>query len=269
MNTVNYSEGARGRIEDYLGSVLSYLNNSNKVDAREVVEDLRGHIERELLSAEQPVTEDAAKKVLDRLGPPEQYLDEGELTPWRKMILTLRRGPEDWRLAYLSFVVLFVGTLLTGPIGIIASFLLSRASITIAKEPNPPAKKWLIYPGLVAMYFLISVVVLFWPGNLGMLIMAFTEQPRDLLWKAKYFDSDGLGTVMGGIAIGFVALAIWWTVLWGIVKVKMQAFRTLFTPFAENWNGRFIGILALIGWFLGLALTCGTVLLWLNADRLR
>ncbi len=157
--TNEYSAAAKTKVEEYLRAVRDRLHSSESVDVEEVVSGLQGHIERELIGLEQPVSEADVNKVLDRLGPPKQVVGEEEISWWRRMVLSLRTGPEDWRLAYLSLGMLTLGTLITGPLGIAASFCLSRAAISLAGEPEPPAKKWLIYPSLILVYSLVPSCV--------------------------------------------------------------------------------------------------------------
>jgi hypothetical protein len=264
MMTVEYSESAKSRIEDYLNAVRDRLKTSESVDAQEVVDDLRGHIERELSGVGQPVSEADAAMVLDRLGPPEQVVDEGDMSWWRKMILRLRKGPENWRLAYLSLGVLVVGTLLTGPFGIIASFLLSRAALSVAKEPEPPAKKWLIYPSLIVVYVFIVFVGLLWPAALGGLVGALSHRPGSPLYKDTFFDNDGLGTVLAILAGGGVGLSVWWSLLWVLGRSRPAIVRVVFRPFAEHWTGRVFGKVVLSGWGLTVILAAVAALLWVK-----
>ncbi len=78
-------------IDRYLESVRDRLKAAPSVDAQEVVEDLRGHIERELAGMEPPICDAAVAQVLQRLGTPEQMVDEGELSWWRKLLLRCAR----------------------------------------------------------------------------------------------------------------------------------------------------------------------------------
>ena len=263
MMTAEYSENTQSRIEDYLNTIRDRLRASDTVDAHEVVDDLRGHIERELSAMAQPVSDADVKKVLDRLGPPEQVVDEADMSWWRKLILRLRRGPEDWRLAYLSLGVLIIGAPLGG-IGIIGSFLLSRAALAVSKEPDPPAKKWLIYPSLIVVYTIVVLVGLAWPAALGGGVGELAEQDGRLLYKAPFFDNDGLGTILAVLAGGGLGLSVWWSILWGVGHRHPQIVRVAFEPFAERWTGRLfgkitLGVWALTGLFVGAA-----VLLWIK-----
>jgi len=265
MMTIEYSEIAQSSIEDYLKAVRDRLTASESVDAQEVVEDLRGHIERELSGVTQPVSEADVKRVLERLGPPEQVVDEGDMSWWRKTILRLRRDPEDWRLAYLSLGVLIFGTLLAGPLGIIASFFLSRAALSVAKEPDPPAQKWLIYPSLIVVYAIIGFVGLLWPAYvLGALVGELNRGHGSLLYKDPFFDHDGFGTVLAVLAGGGTGLSVWWSLLWVIGRSRPVILRVAFRPFADNWTGRAFGKTVLVVWGLTACLGVTAALLWVK-----
>ncbi len=87
------------------------------------------------------------RDVLRRLGSPSQWVPQEELSRLQRALLALRSGPEDLRLGYLAFGLL-AGTLLAAAclnlvlgfagmlpfllLGIAASFLLARASLSAA-----------------------------------------------------------------------------------------------------------------------------------------
>ena len=261
------SEAAKMR-NDYLRKIRAYVGASTTADPDEVQADVLEHIEQALSEAEQPVSVEVLSCVLEQLGKPEQWLQEDELSWWRKMIIHLRTGPEDWRLAYLSLGVLIVGTLLACPFGLIASFLLSRAAISLVGEPDPPAKKWLIYPSLIITYFLIGLFglfVLLWPAYaLGGLIGELNHTCGSPLYKEPFFDNDGLGTILAVLTSAAVGLSIWWSVLWIPGGAYPNVIRVIFRPFAENWTGRIFGKIIVIVWGLTAVLAVATILLWVN-----
>jgi len=260
---VEYSAGAEKRVVDYLRNVRERLRTTESVDADEVANDLRNHIERELCEMKQPVSEADVNAVLNRLGPPEEVVKEEDMSWWAKMLLRWRRGPEDWRLAYLSFGVFVIGTLVAGPLGILAGFLLSRAAMSVAGEPEPRAKKWLIYPALIVVYTLAAGIGLFWPGfALGGLVAQLNHGHGSLLYKDPFFDNDGLGTVTMVLAGAALGLAVWWSLLWAYGRRHLSAVRTVFRPFAEKWTGRKFGKATLAAWAVTLVLASVAVLLW-------
>ncbi len=109
---ITLSESAKKSLEDYLRQARAYLRGSKSLDANEVEQNIAEHIENELEGAAEPVSCDVLDAVLKKLGSPQQWIPEEELPWWRKIILRLRSGPEDWRLAYLSFGLLILGFLI-------------------------------------------------------------------------------------------------------------------------------------------------------------
>jgi hypothetical protein len=107
------SEEAKKHLDKYLKEVKSCLEICASVDSKEIHQDIIEHIERELESVEEPVSYDEIDNILRSLGPPRQWVpQEEEVSWWRKAILRLRKGPEDWRLAYISFGLLLIALLI-------------------------------------------------------------------------------------------------------------------------------------------------------------
>jgi hypothetical protein len=84
----------------------------------------------------------------------------------------LWNGPEDWRLAYLSFGVLALGalTVVVFPLALLVSYVLSRAGLAVAKEKGVElgtGRKWLLYPPVVLVSAALFVAVVAWPAALG------------------------------------------------------------------------------------------------------
>jgi hypothetical protein len=256
--TIEYEDNAKLKVKEYLSAVGDRLRASQSVDAEEVVHDLQEHIQRELQKLPQPVSEPDVGKVLSRLGRPEEIVDEQDMSWWQTTILRLRSGPEDWRLAYLS-----LGLLLLGPVGLLFSFLLSRAAISLAGEPDPPAKKWLIYPSLIIVYTAIALPLLFWPAFLG---GACTNELRHALLRGDgLFDHDGLGTIVLILAGAIFSLAVWWSLLWAVGIMRLEIVHSLFKPFAEVWTRRNFGTITLWMWALTILLgIAGGLLLYLH-----
>lgn len=159
---------AEARFDDYLRQVRAALVGVPDVSPDEIEADIREHVENELQSAVRPVALLVLDAVLNRLGPPTQWLPAGKAAVpaefpslWRYTHVRLRHaasalwgGPEDWRLPYLAFGTFALG-LLTFPIFplfLLVSYLLARAGIAVAKERGIElgvGRKWLLYPPLV------------------------------------------------------------------------------------------------------------------------
>jgi hypothetical protein len=182
---------AEARLDNYLRQVRAALTGTPDVSPDEIEADIREHVENELQTCVRPVSLSVLEAVLNRLGPPTQWLPTGRATPrgellsvwkyaseqYRRIKNTLWRGPEDWRLAYLAFgtfafgfFVFLIGTQedhhsrgsATMPLGImslIVSYILSRAGVSLLRQNGgvvDSARKWLLYPPLV----LVSLVLL-------------------------------------------------------------------------------------------------------------
>lgn len=180
-----FTPEAEARLEDYLTRVRAALVRSPEVNPDEVEADIREHVAAEFRHAPGLVTLPALEAVLTRLGPPDMWAPAGATarTPlfdlkaakeaakrrYRDTIDTLYRGPEDWRLAYLT-VGLFAFGLLTAPIVIGALFLgmsyfFARAAIALAHEKNAPlgARRWLVYPPVLLVSVPLFLGVMLWP----------------------------------------------------------------------------------------------------------
>lgn len=230
--------------EMYLDQVRTYVSMSKTADANEVIRDVNEHIERELQNSSQPVSKENLESILERLGSPRQWVNEDDLTWWRKMTIRLRKGPEDWRLAYLAFATLIVGTVLTGPIGLFASFCLSRATLSISEKDELQTKRWLIFPALLIVYFMIAPILLFWPAIplIGICVAsfdAFFEKSSTLLC---------VGVFTSIITIG---MALWWGFLWLLTRKYVHITKVLFKPFAENWKLNWLGYLSAVLFLIG------------------
>ena len=106
---VELSYGAQRTLDQYLRQVKAYLRASRSVDVTDVEQSIHEHIETELEGWAEPVSADQLTGILKKLGNPWQWVPDEELPWWRRMLLGLQVGPEDWRLAYLSFGLLVAG----------------------------------------------------------------------------------------------------------------------------------------------------------------
>lgn len=230
--------------ETYLEQVRTYVDMSKTADTNEVIRDVNEHIDRELQNLTQPVSKEDMESILERLGSPRQWLNEDDLTWWRKMTMRLRKGPEDWRLAYLAFATLVIGTVLMGPIGLFASFCLSRATLSVSEKNELQAKRWLVFPSLLIVYFLIAPILLFWPviPLIGICATSF-----EVIFE-KSFNMLCVSVFTSIIAIG---MAIWWGFLWLLTRKYVHLAKILFKPFAENWKLNWLGYLSIVLFLIG------------------
>jgi len=206
-----FTPEAETRYEQYLQRVRTCVGLCPSADADDVVQDVREHVEKEFQDRPGPVAAEDLQAVLDRLGSPDQWIGE-DMSWWRRAAEHLRKGPEDWRLAYLSLGVLVFGTALTGPLGILGSFCLSRAALAVSAPGEIEAKKWLIYPSLVIVYVLLAATVLLWPvfPLCGTIELFERHSPYS---RGGLFDHDGLGSILATGCAVMVGLTVWWMLL--------------------------------------------------------
>ncbi len=235
---INLTDTAKKTLDNYLEQVKTSLLACKSVDADEVQKDILDHIERELEEAKQPISVDDLERVLQHLGSPQQWVPDEEISWWGKIIVRLRRGPDDWRLAYLSLGLLVL-TFVFPPF-FLFSFLLSRAAVALARKRGESLgpQKWLIYPSLLVLYGPFAVLILAWPLA-AMPLNAINALVREI----------GLSVEPSLIAVimGFFCIAIWWVALGALFKNFPQLLEFLIAPFADNVAQRLAKILLYCG----------------------
>ena len=262
---VTLSEGAKKSLDDYLRQARTYLRGSRSVDADEIEQNITEHIENELEGEAEPVSYDVLDAVLKKLGSPQQWVPMEELPWWWKIIYRLRSGPEDWRLAYISFGLLVVGflTLAYAPVCtvfVLASFIVARAVLSVTADGKElKAQRWLIYPSLVLVYVPLFLFLMCWP-----LILVITW------WLPKYFEllaEIDAGAITRTISIisavtNVGAIGLWWTAFGATLlmqKTRMRA-RIVFRPFLDTFNKRRAALLMCGGVVLLILSVAATIL---------
>jgi len=261
---ITLSESAEKSLHDYLGQARAYLRGSKSIDANEVEQNITEHIENELEGAAEPVSRDVLDAVLKKLGSPQQWIPEEELTWWRKVILRLRSGPEDWRLAYISLALLVTGILVLsyateGIVLILAGFLASRAALSEAGDPKElKAQKWLLYPSLIFVYLFMLLVLLAWPLALSIpLAEGYERELRESYSRL----SNEAGYWITAVSVILAGLGLWWSILGALILKPRRLLQVLFMPFAEKMRSKWAIRLLLIGLVL-MILSAGTGVLY-------
>lgn len=179
-----FTPAAESRLLDYLAQVRQALFAHPDVSPDDVEADVREHIDTEFTALSRPVTLGELEVILDRLGPPTQWAAAGaasQLPPrvepfdWkglaaavRRRVLgvfaTLWRGPDDWRLPYLTFILTLLAPFTLG-ISLLVAYFFGRAAIELAKEKGQPlgARRWLVYPAILAIVVPLLLAVVFTP----------------------------------------------------------------------------------------------------------
>jgi hypothetical protein len=217
-----FTKEANERLERYLRQVRLALRGCRSVSADEVERDIREHVDSELTAEHGTVSVDDLNAVFQRLGSPSQWVPQEEIPAWRRFVLRLRTGPEDWRLAYLAFALLVVGGLLPGIFWVLipASYLAARASLAAARARNEElgAQKWFIYPPLVVVNAFLLLAVLVGPViffEMAGQVLYENLNVRAALHPPDFTDpASDRGKFVTALMVE--ALAVWWIVV-GII----------------------------------------------------
>jgi hypothetical protein len=263
------SHDARGVLDRYLRQMRASLRGHSSVDADDIERDVQGHIDAALAGQPEPIDAGSLRQVLERLGAPDQWIPEDDLSLWRRAVSRLRSGPEDWRLSYLTFISFLAGFTLFlipvenaggGPGGpvlwplplvlIIASFMLARASLSIlaASGESHETRRWLIYPPLLLWYAPLALALFGWPIPA---VLAANDIPSVGEWTDRVLRAPlwvNL-TVTTAVAVG-----IWWILLGVLIGTFKPALRATFRPFADGVTRRHaIGLIATGGTLAAIA----------------
>lgn len=260
---MDLTPSARQRFDEYFRRLRHSLRGASPEEAEDVEQSVREHIEVALAEAPAPVGGEQLAEVLDRLGAPDRWVPADERSLLQRVIQRLRSGPEDWRLAYLTFGLFLLGLLLL-PVGIgffimIASYLASRAYVDFIETSGEPAagRQWLIYPPIG--FFLLLTIAFFVVGPAGPAVAwgiderGFLHILRESGLRAPYHEAQ---FVVGATA---AALGAWWILASIIGMVFLPVVRFIFRPLiARVRRTHFLG-LTIVGAF---AFASGLALLW-------
>jgi len=244
---IELTDNAQKSLDRYLHQARAYLKGAKSVDATEVEQNITEHIENELTGAAEPVSADELETVLQKLGSPQQWVPEEELPWWRKMMLRVQTGPEDWRLAYISFGLFVLGVLLlpTGAILIAAAFITARAALSVVKDASLlKAQKWLLYPSLMTVYLALLGVLLALP-LIGLVPLAYDREHtlRDDLG----FSDDIPGYWWAACSVFAASLGLWWIIQGLALLARPNIPKPLFRPFADGFNRKWALVLICLG----------------------
>ncbi|MHC4756864.1 MAG: HAAS signaling domain-containing protein [Planctomycetota bacterium] len=243
---INLSNSAKKCLDKYLQQVRTYLRGCKTVDADEVERNVIEHIESEFATATAAVSFEELDAVLQRLGSPRQWVPEDQIPWWRKTILRLRSGPEDWRLAYISFGLLIAGFIILPSFIVLipASFIVARAALSETEDTGElKAQKWLIYPSLIIVYLVLLCPFLALP--LLRLIMLAHVWEHTI--RASYNIGDDTPYWLAICSIFVVSIGLWWLILGVVSLARPNIPKVLFRPFADGFNRRWALIVLLIG----------------------
>ena len=261
---------ARQQFDEYFRRLRHSLRGVTPTEAEDVEDSVREHIEVALAGAAAPIPAEQIAEVLDRLGAPDRWVPADERPILQRVIQRLRSGPEDWRLAYLTFGLFLMGLLLL-PVGIgflimIASYLASRAYVDYMERNDEPAaaRKWLIYPPIG--FFLLLATGFFIIGPAGPLVVwgiedhGFLRILEESGLRAPYYEAQ---FVAGAAA---AAMGAWWIVGSLMGMVFLPIIRFIFRPLTASVRRmHFLG-LTIVG---AIVLASGVALLWPWISQIR
>lgn len=247
---------ARNRVDAYVRQVRSSLVGAQGVDADEVIEGIREHLEHALAGHAEPVTVDALEPVLEDLGRPLEWTDLGHTT-WRTVLSRLHRGPEDWRLAYLTLASFVLGLAFADLLWFLipTSFFLGRAGVAavLATGADLDGRRWLLYPPLVLGYAVVVPAAVIWPViaiHAGVSPGGFLVEILGVRsWNAGLLMPEAWPTVgpWAGLALG-----AWWSLAGLTVRARPHWLSAFVRPFAEGARGEHGRLLYLPGLLVGM-----------------
>jgi pimeloyl-ACP methyl ester carboxylesterase len=254
---------AERRLEDYLSRVRAAVRGTGETWS-DVERDIREHVADALAAISTPVDALAMDGVLHRLGDPALWVQEDDLPWWRRVVRRMAGGPEDWRLAYLTFTLTLLGAVLFpfgGFILLIGAFLLARAFVDLI----PPAdfardpRRWLIAPAILFVFAGAAVLLLVGP----LVALGAWGIGDDGFHRPSLRTGDQTPAEVVRISLGYMAVAAgaWWLVLSLAALAAARRIAWLFAPITSGFRRRHA--LILTGAAL-LLLVAGAVLLFLS-----
>ncbi len=268
--TARFTPEAAARFAEYLAQTRAALDGHPELSPDDVEQDIRAHVAAEFPPGSGWVRLDQLEAILVRLGRPEQWVADGGGRPsWRRGVdwvkagpravrhavheaaARLRSGPDDWRLAYLTFGVLVVGVIIFPLLVVLlpVSYLLARAAVALARERGTPLgpQRWLVYPPLLIVSLPLLVGLLAWP------VAPASAADHDL-WRAYRADiQEAMGLphdfceflvyayfVTGAMSLWALIVGV---VFWAFPRLPGAVFAPFFTA-ASRRPGR---VLALVG----------------------
>jgi len=247
-----FTPEAQMRFDEYLAHARAALAGCSEVSPDDIEQDVRAHIAAEFPPGSGWVRLDQLEAVLARLGRPEQWVADEDRPVWRRgfdwvrtrpaavgrrvRVATdrLRNGPDDWRLAYITFGLLLVGVILF-PLAVVllpASYLVGRAALARARNSGQSlgGQKWLIYPPLLIVSVPLMLGLLFWPLGVGGAIADDVwRHNRDSI-RAALELPRGLSEFLTFAYFMAGAVSIWWVLLGGVFLVARRLPAAIFPP---------------------------------------
>jgi hypothetical protein len=243
---------ARQQLDDYLQRMRTALRGSRPEVAEEVEQSVREHIEIALEEWQEPVSGTQMIAILDRLGPPEQWLDEDERPMWRRAVDGVSPRTDDSRLPYVSFGLVLASILLFMMFGfllLIPAMFVSRAWIEQKRERGEQlgSKRWLVYPAIAIVLAFVTLVFLIVPPQAA---MAFIRDDAGRLFDIPMSPAGQLRFMAG---LRCVMYGSWWIIAGALCAALLRPSRFVFSPLLDGLQRRHYAVLAAIGALLAAA----------------
>ena len=242
---IEMTPAARERLDNYLQRIRSELRGTRTVVADDVQQSVREHIEIALASAHGPVGAAEIDGVLERLGPPERWLEDDDQPAWRGFMDHLLNGPDDWRLAYVSFGLFLLAAFfpMIGFFLLIPAMLVSRATVELAHDRGEPlgARRWLVYPS-IAVVLALAVGVLILLPPLGIMAGLTAEVLRSF-----GVAGDSGGQLRFDLGLRGLVFGAWWIIAAAFCAAFLRPIRFVFAPLLQGLRRRHFAVLALLG----------------------
>ena len=250
---IEMTPAARQHLDDYLTRLTVELRGARAEVADEVEQSVREHIEIALENAQPPVSATEMIAILDRLGPPEQWLHEEERPMWRRALEGVGRATDDSRLPYISFGLVLASIVLFMMFGfllLIPAMFVSRAWIEQKRERGESlgSRRWLVYPA-IALVLAFAVLLIFVGVPLGLMALTVSDDVRQM------FDipMTRAGELRFIVGLRGVIFGSWWIIAGGLCAAFARPIRFVFLPLLDRMQRKHFAALAAIGALLAAA----------------
>lgn len=258
---------AQAYLDEYLEDVRSAVTGHASISPDDIEQDVRDHVSAALEGAGDPITAPQVAAVLDRLGPPDQWVADERRSIWkyltdrlkpvghkaveqikalpgeayqagRGLAARVRGMPRDWRLAYIAFGLFALGMVAFPlfPAFLIASYFAARADVALSREKGEAlgARRWLVYPPLVIVSAVLFLALAAWP--IGPAVGLSHQIPRSLTGEVgglMHVSPKAVQPVAAAyLAVG--AVSLWWGVA-SLVVLRFPGLPgALFPPFGSK-----------------------------------
>jgi hypothetical protein len=261
-----FTPEAQTCLEDYLADVRSAVAGHQSVSPDEIEQDVRDHVVAALEGTRGPIIAADVAAVLERLGPPNQWVADEPRSMWkylsdklkpvghkaveqikalpgeayqagRGIAARVRDMSNDWRLAYLAFGLFVVGLIAFPlfPAFLIGAYFAARADVALARERGETlgARRWLVYPPMAILSVALLLIIAIWPIAPA---VALSHQIPRSLWpdvSGMMHVSPGAVQPVSGLYLAIGTVSLWWCICSLIVLRFPNLPGVLFPPFGK------------------------------------